>query len=168
MTNIQQIVDATAKTTVVKISVFSEYPVTKLNNQINNFEIQIDRKLKLINAYYEIRKALVDKESDCGISIITNDVMRMDSIIDVKNFIIGQQESKADYELQKEIEYAGLAGEIESSCVAAGYINTTKHDLIHYQKIKQALSDKILDLRITNSISLSEETQQTLLKEGIL
>lgn len=170
MTELETIINSIDNSPEVNISKFSENAWSSLQKCVNDFENSIQRKLKVVNAFYEIRKAVVDKNATCGIAIIENDVLRMQKIIDIKKEILKQRACKTNAEIQKEIESLLNSSQeyLHSSVLDGNYIKNTEEEIKFYRRIQISLTDNIIELSTTNTIMLSGETQETLSQEGIL
>jgi hypothetical protein len=143
----------------------------------NKFASNLARRNALLDALYEIRKAVAVANSNVGIDARLADVARLEKDI---QFFAGHAKAEAVTDLavingrldkirsRTEDAYSFRGLEVATSIFTAASLENFRNTLSDAKKQKQKLQDELLELNVRTEIDLSDATVNTLTNEGIL
>ena len=162
---------------VVNINEF-QTPDAEINALTTKFAGNIARRTSLLDALYEIRKAVASANNSTGIDGRLADVARLEkdfqfysiyakgSMMTDAAVIAGKLDKLRN---RKEESYGyGRDATIDTSIFTADQLETFKGIVVAAKKAKQKLQDELLELNVRTEIEFSAATVATLTKEGIL
>lgn len=162
---------------VVHINEF-QTPDAEINALTTKFAGNIARRTSLLDALYEIRKAVASANDSTGIDGRLADVARLEkdfqfysiyakgSVMTDSTVIAGKLDKLRN---RKEESYGyGRDATIDTSIFTADQLETFKGIVVAAKKAKQKLQDELLELNVRTEIEFSAATVATLTKEGIL
>lgn len=141
------------------------------------FSSNLVRRVDLLNALYEIRKAVASANNGAGINSRLADVARLEK--DIQFFstyakasattddavIKGKLEKIRNY---KEQSYTFRSETVDTSIFAEAQVESFKGIVSAAKKQKQKLQDELLALNVRTEIEFSDATVTTLTNENIL
>jgi len=135
------------------------------------------RRMKLLQAFYNIRALVATANASCGISTNLAKAAFIEKRLQQLLSIAGQK-PVTDMEVIKgrldkikardDKEYYGGRDTVSTSIVGAEQIAQAKAQIKDLRKQKQKINDENLDLNFKTEIPLSEDTVKVLTDEGIL
>lgn len=178
-TSINDVIKHLEFETTVKINEFQDAE-TEISTAANAVKANIQRKVALNNALYEIRKSVSGANTQVGIDTRLADVAHLEKQIQFFNGLAGNKVRETTKVIEGRLDkLRNDKGESRRSLY--GYNDTvdtsvfTKEDLDGFRrevakakKVKQKLQDEILELNVQTQITLSAVTQTVLQAEGIL
>ena len=148
-----------------------------------DFLAAVKRKEDLNTALFDIRAAVGRANAQAGIGDLLADVERIDGKMNVISVVANAQAAKSFDEVRARVEklktvsagensrlalYGDRYSNVETSVVAQGVIDTFKAEVKNLKRAKQDLQDKLLNLNVGTTITLSADTVKVLKEEGIL
>ena len=162
---------------VVHINEF-QTPDAEINALATKFADNLVRRNSLLDALYEIRKAVASANDSNGIDVRLADVARFEkdlqfysthakgSVVTDSNVIAGKLDKLRN---RKEESYGyGRDATIDTSIFTTALLESFKGIVVAAKKAKQKLQDELLELNVRTEIEFSAATVATLTKEGIL
>lgn len=171
--------------TEVNVSV-SEYTAdiaTAVAQGQADFLNAIKRKEQLNVALFEIRAAVGRANSQAGIGDLLAEVERIDGKLNIIAAVANAQAAKSIDEIKARVEkfkaapadqtarsmlYGERYNVVETSVVTQAVIDDFKAETKSLKRAKQDLQDKLLNVNVGTSITLSADTVTVLKEEGIL
>lgn len=168
--------------TTVNVSEFTGSIVEAVNVANQALLDAVKRKEQLNAALYEIRAVVGRMNAQVGIGDVLADVEKIDGQLTIINSLVTAQEAKSVEELMARVDklkaapsdsvrhslYADRYSTVETGVLTAGTINTFKAQLKSLKRERQDLQDKLLNLNVATTITLSADTVTVLKEEGIL
>jgi len=152
-------------------------PVKEIQEANNEMFANDARRMKLLQAFYNIRALVATANASCGIStnlakaaFIEKRLQQLSSIASQKP-VTDMQIIKGRLDKIKardEKEYYGSRDTVSTSVVGSEQIAQAKAQIKDLRKQKQKINDENLDLNFKTEIPLSEDTVKVLTDEGIL
>jgi hypothetical protein len=171
--------------TDVNVSV-TEYTVSivdALQKAENDFLAAVKRKDELNTALFDIRAAVGRANAQAGIGDLLAEVERIDGKLSTVGVVANAQVAKSFDEILARVEkfktanagdnsrlalYGDRYNTVETSVVTQAVIDTFKAEVKTLKRAKQDLQDKLLNLNVGTTITLSADTVRVLKEEGIL
>jgi hypothetical protein len=174
-TSIQDAINSIEIATSIEINEFED-PVTEIQNANNELFANDERRMKLLQAFYNIRALVATANASCGIStnlakaaFIEKRLQQLSSIAGHKT-VTNMEVIKGRLEKIKERSKDDLYGRdtISTSVIGAEQNSQAKAQIKDLKKQKQKINDENLDLNFKTEIPLSEDTVNILTAESIL
>lgn len=143
----------------------------------------IKRKEDLNTALFDIRAAVGRANAQAGIGDLLAEAERIDGKLNVVSAVANAQAAKSFDEVRARVEklkaanvgenarlaiYGDRYSNVETSVVSQSVIDTFKAEVKNLKRAKQDLLDKLLNLNVGTTITLSADTVKVLKEEGIL
>lgn len=143
----------------------------------------IKRKEQLNAALFEIRAAVGRANAQAGIGDLLAEVERIDGKLNIMAAVANAQAAKSVEELKARVEklkaatadqsarsmlYGERYNNVETSVVVQSVIEDYKTEVKNLKRAKQDLQDKLLNVNVGTSITLSPDAVSVLKEEGIL
>ena len=150
---------------------------TEINTASFKFSRNLARRIALLNALYDIRKAVASANNSAGINSRLADIARLEkdlqfysthamaSVITEADVIKGKLEKIRNY---KEQSYTFRSETVDTSILTEGQIEGFKGIVSSAKKTKQKLQDDLLALNVRTEIEILDSTEDTLVNENIL
>ena len=141
------------------------------------FSSNLVRRVDLLNALYEIRKAVASANDSAGIDGRLADVARLEKdfqfystyakapVITEAAVINGKLEKLRN---RKEESYSFRSETVDTSIFAQAQVESFKGIVSAAKKQKQKLQDELLELNVRTEIEFSDATVTTLSRENII
>ena len=165
--------------TTVKINEFQEAE-QEISKAASTVCTNLIRRDALIDALYEIRKAVGAANSQAGLDTRLADVAHLEKQIQFYNGMAGKDVRESDKVVAGRLDKI-RNGKDESRRSIYGYNDTvdtsvfTKEDLDGFRRIvakakkqKQKLQDEILELNVKTEVEVSAQSETTLASEGLI
>ena len=167
----------------VSVSEFTADIPTAVAQAQLDFLNAIKRKEQLNTALFEIRAAVGRANSQAGIGDLLAEVERIDGKLNIIAAVANAAVAKSTDELKARVEKAKAAtadqsarmaiygdryNNVETSVVTQAVIDDYKAEVKSLKRAKQDLQDKLLNVNVGTSITLSADTVTVLKEEGIL
>ena len=138
----------------------------------------LDRKVALINALYDIRGAVGAANAASGIDIELTEVAQLEKQIQVYSAMVGVESREAPAVIAGKLEKIrndksdrriyGYSDTVDTGVFTAEDIAGFKSVVATLKKQKQSLQDAVLEANVRNEISLRQTTVETLTAENLL
>jgi len=140
----------------------------------------IQRRENLLASLYEIRKAVSKANAQSGIDEHLADVAHLDKQIQFYNDLSKKEVRVAGAVLQGKLEKIkslkdearsriyGYGDELTTSVFAQDRIDQFRKNLAEFKKAKQKVQDKILELNVKTEITVGDNVEEILKKEGLV
>ena len=167
----------------VSVSEFTADIPTAVAQAQLDFLNAIKRKEQLNTALFEIRAAVGRANSQAGVGDLLAEVERIDGKLNIIAAVANAAVAKSTDELKARVEKAKAAtadqsarmaiygdryNNVETSVVTQAVIDDYKAEVKSLKRAKQDLQDKLLNVNVGTSITLSADTVTVLKEEGIL
>ena len=167
----------------VSVSEFTADIPTAVAQAQMDFLNAIKRKEQLNTALFEIRAAVGRANSQAGVGDLLAEVERIDGKLNIIAAVANAAVAKSTDELKARVEKAKAAtadqsarmaiygdryNNVETSVVTQAVIDDYKAEVKSLKRAKQDLQDKLLNVNVGTSITLSADTVTVLKEEGIL
>jgi hypothetical protein len=174
-TSIQDAINSIDTEMSIEINEFQD-PVKEIQLANDTLFANDARRMKLLQAFYNIRALVATANASCGISTNLAKAAFIEKRLQQLLSIAGQK-PVTDMEVVKgrldriknrdDKEYYGR-DTVTTSIIGKEQIAQAKVEIKNLKKQKQKINDENLDLNFKTEIPLSEETVNTLTEEGIL
>jgi hypothetical protein len=151
---------------------------TKISSTLTEFRTNLGRRVDLISALYEIRKAVSITNHQASIDSRLADIARLEKDIQFYNALCANKVRQASSVLlgklekirnRKEDSYGfGRSEEVSTSIFAEEDLAEFRDVLSMTKKHKQRLQDELLEVNVRTTITLSDDTVAILQREGIV
>ncbi len=167
----------------VSVTEFTTSIVGALEDASAKFLAGVKRKEQLNAALFDIRAAVGQANATVGISNVLAEVECIDGKMAILGLIANATVAKGFDEIHSRVEkmknapsdqtaramiYGDRYSTVETSVVNQASIDQAKDAIKQLKRQKQDLQDKLLNLNVGTTITLSTETVQLLKEEGIL
>lgn len=167
----------------VSVTEFTVSIVDAMDAAQKEFLAAVKRKEDLNTALFDIRAAVGRANAQAGIGDLLADVERIDGKMNAISVVATAQAAKSFDEVRARVEklkaanvgenarlaiYGDRYSNVETSVVSQGVIDTYKAEVKNLKRAKQDLQDKLLNLNVGTTITLSADTVKVLKEEGIL
>lgn len=139
------------------------------------FSENVSRRQDLIEALYEIRKAVSAANQESNVDSHLAEVARLEKDIQFYGKYATSKEREPSAVITGKLEKVRnrkegyyLEQEVSSSIFSADQLIQFKKSLADSKKLKQKLQDELLEINVRKEISLSAKTVMTLSKENII
>lgn len=175
-TSIQDAINSIEINSSIEINEFQD-PVKEIQSANDELFANDARRMKLLQAFYNIRALVATANASCGISTNLAKAAFIEKRLSQLSYIAGLKpvtdmaviKGRLDkIKARDEKEYYGSRDTVSTSIVGAEQIAQAKAQIKDLRKQKQKINDENLDLNFKTEIPLSEETVNTLTEEGIL
>ena len=173
--SIQDAINSIETVMSVEINEFQD-PIKEIQSANDELFANDARRMKLLQAFYNIRALVATANASCGISTNLAKAAFIEKRLQQLSSIAGQK-PVTDMEVIKgrldkikardEKEYYGR-DTVSTSVIGAEQIAQAKAQIKDLRKQKQKINDENLDLNFKTEIPLSEDTVKVLTEEGIL
>lgn len=174
-TSIQDAINSIEMVTAIEINEFQD-PIKEIQSANDELFANDARKMKLLQAFYNIRALVATANASCGISTNLAKAAFIEKRLQQLLSIAGQK-PVTDMEVVKgrleriknrdDKEYYGR-DTVSTSVIGTEQITQAKAQIKDLRKQKQKINDENLDLNFKTEIPLSEETVSVLTDEGLL
>lgn len=138
----------------------------------------LDRKVSLTNALYDIRAAVGKTNHTAGVDEKLTEVARIEKQIQLYSAFVGGETREAPAVIAGKLEKLrnveaknriyGYGDTVDSSVFTAEDVAGFKAVVANLKKQKQALQDAVLELNVRNEVVLADATEKTLASENLL
>ena len=139
----------------------------------------IDRKVSLTNALYDIRGAVGSRNATAGIDEKLTEVARIEKQIQLYSAYVGVEVREASAVIAGKLEKIragkderrsiyGYGDTVDTGVFSADDIAAFKAVVANLKKQKQALQDAVLEANVRNEVVLKQVTVDTLAAENLL
>jgi vacuolar-type H+-ATPase subunit I/STV1 len=141
----------------------------------------INRKVALNVALFNIRKSVAQANATSGISDILADVQTIDAVMTVYSGVATKAVAKSVEEITARVEklktapadsssriYGDRYNTVETSVVDQSTIDMAKAKVKELKRQKQTLQDKLLALNVNTTITITDTDAMALKTEGII
>ncbi len=140
----------------------------------------IDRRVSLTNALYDIRAAVGSLNYTSGVNEKLTEVARIEKQIQLYSAYVGVETREAPAVVAGKIEKLkardansrssiyGYGDTVDSGVFTAEDVAGFKSVVANLKKQKQALQDAVLELNVRNEVVLADATEKTLTAENLL
>ena len=147
------------------------------------FLAAVKRKEQLNAALFDIRAAVGRANAQAGVGDLLAEVERIDGKLNIIAVVANATVAKTFDELRARVEklkanstgensrlalYGDRYSNVESSVVDQGTIDAAKAEVKALKRAKQDLQDKLLNVNVGTTVTLSADTVSVLKEEGIL
>lgn len=165
--------------TKVSLNEFQD-PEGMLSVSAAEAKTNLDRKVSLTNALYDIRAAVGKTNHTAGVDEKLTEVARIEKQIQLYSAFVGLETREAPAVVAGKIDKlkardansrSGLYGygdTVDSGVFTAEDIAGFKAVVANLKKQKQALQDAVLELNVRNEVVLADATEKTLSTENLL
>lgn len=180
---IRKAISSSGVSDTVSITEYTSDVAGGLNKAMDEFAVDVTRKVALNTALFNIRKSVAQANANMGISDILADVELIDATMAVYSNVATKQVAKTLDEITARIEkikatpadasarsaiYGDRYNSVETSVVEQSTIDVAKAKVKELKREKQTLQDKLLTLNVTTVINISDVDVMVLKLEGIL
>ena len=167
-------------TTVTEFTVSIVDAMVKAQDE---FLSAVKRKEQLNTALFDIRAAVGRANAQAGIGDLLAEVERIDGKMNIISVVANATASKSFDELLARVNklkanatgdnarlslYGDRYSNVETTVVDQATIDAAKAEVKALKRAKQDLQDKLLNVNVGTTITLSEDTVKVLKEEGIL
>jgi polyhydroxyalkanoate synthesis regulator phasin len=167
----------------VSVSEFTADISKAVANAATEFLNAVKRKEQLNTALFEIRAAVGRANAQAGVGDLLAEVERIDGKMGIIAAVANAQVAKSVDELNARVEklksnstgensrlalYGDRYSTVETSVVTQSVIDQYKAEVKALKRAKQDLQDKLLNVNVGTTITLSADTVTVLKEEGIL
>lgn len=138
----------------------------------------LDRKVSLTNALYDIRAAVGYVNSTAGVDEKLTEVARIEKQIQLYSGLVGVETREAPAVINGKLDKLrntesknriyGYGDTVDSGVFTAEDIAGFKSVVANLKKQKQSLQDAVLELNVRNEVVLKASTEKTLQAENLL
>lgn len=163
--------------TSVQINEFEDSSA-QIDDVRSTFDSNIKLRTKLVDALYEIRKAVAQANAEQGISNMLADIARLEKDLQFFNIFATKHARLSDAVIEGKMEkIKNSSGEnrlyirsdtVDTDIFTKEEIEDFNRTLADLKRQKQKLQDTLLELNVRTDIVLAEETAQFLEEEDIL
>ena len=165
--------------TKVSLNEFQD-PESVLADSAGEAKTNLDRKVSLINALYDIRTAVGKANATAGVDEKLTEVARVEKQIQLYSTFVGLEVREAPAVIAGKVEKLkvrdansrssiyGYGDTVDSSVFTAEDVAGFKSVVSTLKKQKQTLQDAVLEANVRTEIVLSEPTVKTLQAEGLV
>lgn len=165
----------------VTVSEYDAQPEEVIAKANETFKKDYHRKMQLNNALFDVRSKVARANAAAGISDVLAQIAVIDSQIANETKVSQLSVRKSAEEIRARIEkfkttpatersviYGDRYNNIETGFVDAEVVEGAKKLIKSFKRERQSLSDKLLQLNVTTTIVLKDDSLATLKEEGIL
>ena len=144
----------------------------------NTFDTHRATRTKLVGALYEIRKAVAGANADAGINDMLAEVAQLEKEIQFYNTFATKTPRLSDAVIagkmdkiknsSEESRMYGRYDTVDTGIFTKEEVEEFKRTVADLKRQKQKLQDTLLELNVQTTIELDEETEQFLVRAGIL
>ena len=139
----------------------------------------IERRVALTNALYDIRKAVGEVNHTAGVDAKLTELARIEKQIQLYGAYVGSEVREAAVVIAGKLEKLrndkserrsiyGYSDTVDTGVFTADDVAGFKAVVANLKKQKQALQDAVLEANVRNEVVLSEVTVKTLQAEGLV
>ena len=138
----------------------------------------LDRKVGLTNALYDIRSGVGDVNHMAGVDAKLTEIARIEKQIQLYTAYVGVEAREASAVIAGKLEKLrnteaksriyGYGDTVDSSVFTSEDIASFKAVVANLKKQKQALQDAVLEANVRNEVVLGQDTVKTLTAENLL
>ena len=142
------------------------------------FDTHRATRARLVGALYEIRKAVAGANADAGINDMLAEVAQLEKEIQFYNTFATKAPRLSDAVIagkmdkikntSEESRMYGRGDTIDTGIFTKQEVEEIKRTVADLKRQKQKLQDTLLELNVQTEIQLDEETEQFLVRAGIL
>jgi uncharacterized protein YdcH (DUF465 family) len=167
-------------TDTVSINEFQVVDVTFTNASAKFFD-NVVRRQSLLDALYEIRRAVSGANYTAGIDSKLADIARLEKDIQFYTPLSKGKSRETDLVLNGKLDKIrndksensrsriyGYSDTVSTTVVSQEQIDQVKAEIQNLKKQKQKINDEVLELNIKTEIPLSEDVVKTLQDEGLI
>ena len=175
-TSIQDAINSIEMVTSIELNEFVD-PVKEIQSANDELFANDARRMKLLQAFYNILALVATANTSCGISTNLAKAAFIEKRLQQLSSIASQR-PVTDMEVIKgrldkikardDKDYYGSRDTVSTSVVGAEQITQAKAQIKDLKKQKQKINDENLNLNFKTEIPLTEETVKVLTDEGIL
>lgn len=165
----------------ITVSEYDAQPEEVIAKANETFKKDYHRKMQLNNALFDVRSKVARANAAAGISDVLAQIAVIDSQIANETKVSQLSVRKSAEEICARIEkfktapatersviYGDRYNNIETGFVDAEVVEGAKKLIKNFKRERQNLSDKLLQLNVTTTIVLKDDSMATLKEEGIL
>jgi hypothetical protein len=166
-----------ASETVI-VTEFTENVAEVLEKAMDNFAVDVTRKVALNTALFNIRKSVSQANATSGISDLLADIELIDATMAIYSGISTKEVAKSFTEINARIvkiktapaetRMYGRCDNVDTSVVEQSTIDIAKDTVKKLKREKQNASDKLLTLNVNTTIDISDVDAMVLKIEGII
>ena len=174
--SIQDAINSIETVMSVEINEFQD-PIKEIQSANDLLFANDARRMKLLQAFYNIRALVATANASCGISTNLAKAAFIEKRLQQLSSIASQK-PVTDMEVVKgrldkiknrdDKEFYGRSDTVTTSVIGAEQIAQAKAQIKDLRKQKQKINDENLDLNFKTEIPLTEDTVKVLTDEGIL
>jgi hypothetical protein len=172
--SIQDAINGIDISTSIEINEFQD-PIKEIQQANNTLFANDARRMKLLQAFYNIRALLATANANCGISTNLAKLAFIEKRINQLS-IIASKDPHTDMSVIKGrlekirnlVDRDNPHASVSTSVVGPDQIKQAQSQIKDLKKQKQKIADDNLDLNSNTEIPLTEDTVKTLTEEGIL
>lgn len=171
------IASKTVNDTIV-VSEFTEDIAKVLDGAMNNFAVDVTRKIALNRALFNIRKSVSQANATSGISDLLADVELIDATMAIYSSIATKDVATSLTEINARVAKIKAASPesrlyrhndtVETTVIEQGMIDVAKDALRKLKREKQTASDKLLTMNVNTTIDIDDVDVMVLKVEGII
>lgn len=179
---IRRAINASDAKDTISVTEFTQNVSDEFNKAVNDFRMEITRKVALTTALFNIRKSVGEANATAGINSILAEVQGIDAEMAIYSGVATKQTAKTLDEINARIEkiknapadstrasiYGDRYSNVETSVVVAEQIADAKAKVKDLKRQRQNLQDKLLALNVNTLITVTEVDANVLKLEGIL
>ena len=178
---IRKAINAHAVDSNVSVSEFTQDLNGAILSAKDAYLTNLNRKVALTTALYNIRKSVANANATAGINGILTDVQRIEAVMALYSGVAGQTVSKSLAEIEARLEkiksapadarssiYGERYNNVETSVVEQTTVDNAKAQVKELKRERQNLQDKLLALNVNSLITISAADEAVLKAEGIL
>lgn len=180
---IRRAINASDAKDTISVTEFTQNVSDEFNRAVNDFRMEITRKVALTTALFNIRKSVGEANATAGINSILAEVQGIDAEMAIYSGVATKQTAKTLDEINARIEkiknapadtsarasiYGDRYNNVETSVVVAEQIADAKAKVKDLKRQRQNLQDKLLALNVNTLITVTEVDANVLKLEGIL
>lgn len=165
------------------VTEFTVSIVDAMEKAKSEFLAAVKRKEQLNAALFDIRAAVGRANAQAGVGDLLAEVERIDGKMAIINTVANATAAKTFDELLARVNklkatstaensrlaiYGDRYSNVETTVVDQGTIDAAKAEVKALKRAKQDLQDKLLNVNVGTTITLSEDTVKVLKEEGIL
>ena len=162
----------------ISITEFTADVAEVLEKAMDNFAVDVTRKVALNTALFNIRKSVSRANATSGISDLLADIELIDATMAIYSGISTKEVAKSLTEINARVEKVktapaetrmyGRYDNVETSVVEQSTIDIAKDTVKKLKREKQNASDKLLTLNVNTTIDISDVDVMVLKIEGII
>lgn len=166
----------------VSVTEFTQNVSDEFNKAVNDFRMELTRKVALTTALFNIRKSVGEVNATVGINSILAEVQSIDAVMAIYSNVATKTQAKTLDEINARVDkiknapadagrasiYGDRYNSVETSVVVAEQIAEAKEKVRQLKRQRQNLQDKLLALNVNTQITIAEADANVLKLEGIL